>query len=62
MRIRDWGVWRRIYPQIGIEEQLVEDGWRRGNDGLWRNDRFGGAYKAENAIKRIGSKRGEETR
>lgn len=42
---------------------LENDGWRQGpRDGLWRNDRFGGAYKTENALIRIESKDGEITR
>lgn len=47
----------------GLDRQeLIADGWREGDDGLWRNDRFGGSYKLENALRRIGSQRGEETR
>ena len=54
------------FDQIGdvmteTPEELIEDGWRQGKDGLWRNDRFGGSYKTENALQRIGSKRGEIT-
>jgi hypothetical protein len=45
------------------ERRLVEDGWRLSDrDGLWRNDRFGGSYKIENALQRIGSRRGEVTK
>lgn len=54
-------------PQQPVERahglnELHRDGWRQGNDGLWRNDRFGGSYKFENAVQRIGSRRGERTR
>lgn len=42
--------------------ELLRDGWRQGNDGLWRNDRFGGSYKRTNALARIGSQHGEATR
>lgn len=42
-------------------ERLYTDGWHEGRDNLWRNDRFGGAYKLENAIQRLGSFAGEVT-
>lgn len=46
---------------VNAHRALLGDLWRQGNDGLWRNDRFGGAYKTENALRRIGSQRGEVT-
>lgn len=49
--------------KMGVDEgRLERDGWRKGNDGLWRNNRFGGSYKHTNAVKRIGSQHGEVTR
>lgn len=63
MEILHWS--SKSFPAVDWHEQhrrLTEDGWRQGRDGLWRNDRFGGSYKTENALKRIGSVRGEVTR
>lgn len=43
-------------------ELLHADGWRQSSkDFLWRNNRFGGSYKTENALKRLGSIAGEIT-
>jgi hypothetical protein len=41
--------------------KLLDDGWTKGVDHLWRNGRFSGAYKIENALQRVGSEHGEVT-
>lgn len=51
-----------VMVQRTYARHLERDGWRQGKDGLWRNSRFGGSYKTRNAIKRIGSQHGEQTR
>lgn len=66
------GAWTpvpRRRATAGERAVLLKDGWREGKDGLWRaytfnglgDLRFGGSYRVENALKRVGSKRGEVT-
>lgn len=51
----------RIREALGPLAVLIDDGWRVGRDYLWRNDRFGGSFKTDNALRRVGSHNGEET-